>query len=568
MKKNKKMIVILSSIVVVALAATGIIFAVKKTTGKIVTVIPVSDINWGYWGSDVNISGVVTSNASQEVHLNDKQVIEEVFVQEGDTVEIGTPLLSFDMTMTNFNLESELLNKEGLEIQKKGLENEISRLKKETPISESARAGGNISASYSSGKDYYAGFITVSNADGTAGQTPVIPDATTTPTETPEPTETPTPEPTVIPEPTGIPSVDIPAYDCIDENSQYLGEGTKTNPRSYLAAYSEDYTARVTGSFLNQAKASGLCFYIGIRQDDVNGGELIASIFINGSRLGDYENDKIYLVTLYSEDSIVEEPTDIPAEEEVSIPEGYTQEELNAMIKEKQQELRTLNLDIRECDLRIAEIEKSLNDQQVTSTVNGVVKSVGDPEKGEINGQAFLVVESTEGLYVQGSISELMLEDIQVGHMLMGMSWESGMSFEAEICEISTYPLDGNNYDGYGNSNASYYPFVAYIENGEGLHNNEYVSFTTTVGGDETSGESIFTEKMFVREENGISYVYVADENDRLKKQEVVVKNVDGYTIEIVSGLSLDDRITFPYGKNIKEGAPVKDGTIDQLYGY
>ena len=71
---------------------------------------------------------------------------------------------------------------------------------------------------------------------------------------------------------------------------------------------------------------------------------------------------------------------------------------------------------------------------------------------------------------------------------------------------------------------------------------------------------------MFVREENGVSYVYIAGENNRLKKQEVQVKNIDGYTIQIISGLTMEDRITFPYGKYVREGAPIKDGTIEDLY--
>lgn len=608
MTKKKKLLAILIIGLAVIVLAGGIVFAIKLTTGRKVTVVPVSEMNWGYWGNDVSISGTVTSNASQEIHLNDKQIVEEVYVKEGDTVEVGTPLLSFDLTMTSLNLESEKLNKEGLEIQKKGLENEINRLKNKSPISITPSA-------YETTAD--GGFLPL-----TASDTTQLPDTETTPditpdtgndtesdsesTPDPEPTPEPEPEPEPDPEPTPDPepvpdpepepdpeptptpdSSSIPAYDCIDENSKYLGEGTKENPRCYLASYTEDYQARVSGKFLNIAKANGICFYIALRQENAASGELIASIFINGARLKDYDDAKTYLVTLYPMDEITEEPDKPETPEDAEDPdadlddgmvlpddsyedgyadsEGYTQAELNQMLKEKQQELRTVNLNIRESELRIAEIEKSLEDQQITSTVTGIVKSVGDPEKGEVNGQAFLVVESTEGLYVQGYISELMLGQIQVGHLLNGTSYETGMTFEAEIREISPYPSDGDYYDGYGNTNASYYPFTAYIADGQGLSNNEYVGFTTTVCSDQT-GSSIYLEKMFVREENGVSYVYIADEKNRLKKQEVTVKSLDGYTVQILSGLTNEDRITFPYGKNVKEGAPVKDGSLDDLY--
>lgn len=570
MKIKKKIIIALSSAVVAVLVIGGIVFTVKKVSGKQVLVVPVSDVNEGFWGNNMDISGTVTSNASQEIHLTDQQVVDEVFVQEGDAVEIGTPLLSFDMTLTNLNLESEKLNKEGLEIQKKGLENEIERLKKQKPVSYTGGRDSVIPAAYNSSKDGYSGIISVVDTEIGTG----TPEPTTEPSPTEAPTETPTPTPTDVPEPTGTPAPTptpvpvISADSCITENSKYISMGINENVRFYLAEYSEDHTARVSGTFLNQAKAQGISFYIGMCQGDVSNSELLASLFINGSKLGEYESGKTYLITLYSDETISEETPDEPLPDEEPMPDGYTQEELNAMIKEKQQELRSLNLDIRDCELRISKIESSLNNQQVNSTVNGIVKSVGDPEKGEINGEAFLVVESTEGLYVQGSLSELMLEEIQVGTRLMGTSWESGMSFEAEICEISSYPQDGSYYDGYGNSNVSYYPFVAYIEGSEGFHNNEYIGFTDILDDEEMDDQGIYLDKMFIRDERGVSYVYIADENNRLKKQEIVTKTMGSSSYKIVSGLTMEDRIAFPYGKHVKDGAAVKDGTIDELYNY
>ena len=42
-------------------------------------------------------------------------------------------------------------------------------------------------------------------------------------------------------------------------------------------------------------------------------------------------------------------------------------------------------------------------------------------------------------------------------------------------------------------------------------------------------------------------------------------KNMHG-SIEIVSGLTMEDEIAFPYGRNVKEGAKTK--TVDSLYDY
>ena len=53
-------------------------------------------------------------------------------------------------------------------------------------------------------------------------------------------------------------------------------------------------------------------------------------------------------------------------------------------------------------------------------------------------------------------------------------------------------------------------------------------------------------------------------EDGKLKKQQVVTgRRISGYAIEIVSGLTQDDRIAFPYGKDVVEGAATKE--VDML---
>ena len=50
-----------------------------------------------------------------------------------------------------------------------------------------------------------------------------------------------------------------------------------------------------------------------------------------------------------------------------------------------------------------------------------------------------------------------------------------------------------------------------------------------------------------------------------MKKNVEGGKNMDG-SIEIVSGLTMEDEIAFPYGSNVKEGAKTK--TVESLYDY
>ena len=209
-----------------------------------------------------------------------------------------------------------------------------------------------------------------------------------------------------------------------------------------------------------------------------------------------------------------EEPEfiDIPEEPEVPDipepvePEGYTSEQLSEMIKEKEQEIRDLDLQGRKLELELEQMKKVTSDGIVKAEINGVVKNLADKDNPPADGSPFLTVTGSEGLYVSGALSELQLGEIEVGQTVYANSWESGMSFEATITEISNYPETNSNAWGEGNPNVSYYPYTAYIENTEGLRNGEYVDLTMTSRMGEDQSNQIYLEKAYVREEDGKMY--------------------------------------------------------------
>ena len=61
-------------------------------------------------------------------------------------------------------------------------------------------------------------------------------------------------------------------------------------------------------------------------------------------------------------------------------------------------------------------------------------------------------------------------------------------------------------------------------------------------------------------------YVMKRGENGLLVKQYIEVGKVSGEGYEILSGVTTDDYLAFPYGKEVKEGAKTREGTIDELY--
>ena len=243
---------------------------------------------------------------------------------------------------------------------------------------------------------------------------------------------------------------------------------------------------------------------------------------------------------------------------------GGTAAEIQQQIKDKEKEIRDYQLDIKEANLEIKDIQKKLNNQTIKSTLNGVVKTVGDPEKESNDGKPLIQVVSSEGLYVQGTVSESQMNKLKVGATLSGYSYDNGVSFTAEVREISPYPSD-NGQDG---ANASSYPFTAYIADASGLSNNSWAELTLLDEGD-GQGQGIYLEKPFVRTENGQYYVMKDDGTGHLTKQIVQVGGIQyGSSYQITGGLSMDDKIAFPYGKDVREGAKTEEGTLDDLYNY
>lgn len=207
-----------------------------------------------------------------------------------------------------------------------------------------------------------------------------------------------------------------------------------------------------------------------------------------------------------------------------------------------------------------------MSKEVIYSKIDGVVAKVGDPLTGVSEGNAFMTVKSKDGYYVKGTVSELMLDQVEEGTIL-NCSGSSG-SFDAEVVDVSSYPGSSNSFMGNGNPNVSYYTYSATIlDKDVEVSEDDWLSITLKRSS-ENSGV-IVLDKAFVRSENGKYYVYM-DENGSLKKQFLTIGgNVNGGSSVLVKdGITREDKIAFPYGKSIKEGIKTKEGTLEELYGY
>lgn len=583
MKKWTVGLICIGTVAVIGAGGYGV-YRYIKANGEPVEVTKVAYLNSGWWGNDSTATyGIITSNAIQEVHLDQDQLVDKVFVKEGDKVKIGDKLLAFDTTLLELDLESEKLNKEVLELELQGLEQDLAKLKAITPVpDDSAQAVSLVKNEMTmvSAKEEGTETDTEPETQETmspdteaGGETGTEPDTVSTEpaSETPETEE----------ETESSPLSKIKAQKKLTYKTKaYKGSGTKDDPYVFfctdgavieasfmnkLIGYNEAGTSKKNGGMNGDGKGSYAV--LEIREGDSVSGGYLKSIHINGTS----KSDKPYapgVTWAFTSEGIVKNELDVeePQEDEDDWNYGdddffdddseiYTVSELKELIDSKEDDIKDAKLDIREAELKVKKAQRSLEEATITATINGVVKSVGDPEVGQVDEEAFLTVNSDEGLYVQGTISELKLDSVEVGAMVDGMSQESSVGFMATITEVSEYPTSDQYGWSDGNTNVSNYPFLAYIEDSTGLNVNESVSLNIQADAENVAG-TIYLEKPYIRSENGQSYVWITDSNKRLKKQYIKTgKTLYGSTVEVKEGLSEEDYIAFPYGKNVKEGA-------------
>ncbi len=247
--------------------------------------------------------------------------------------------------------------------------------------------------------------------------------------------------------------------------------------------------------------------------------------------------------------------------------DGYTPEQIKELIEDKEQDIKECDLEIREAKLKLSQQQRVVDGKTVTATMDGTVVSLGSASgNGDSDDSYFLKIVNETGLFAKGSMNELSLQQIHVGDTISGQT-DSGMSFTAVIKEISQYPdSDGASYmSDSQNSNASYYPFYALIEDTEDISEGDSATLQLSGGTRSMTRMRFIWKTFFIRtEKDGRNYVYMKGEDGTLTKQYVTTgKKLAGGGTEITSGLTKSDRIAFPYGDDVKEGAPTED--VDQL---
>lgn len=595
MKKALKIILI--TVLCLGLAGGGVFAVVRYSGDKTVEVVPADYCLLSYMPYQTYISGNVVSDAAQNLYKEEDMKILEVLVEAGQQVNVGDPLLRYDATLDAIELAEKQLEQEKLFLELEDAYKEYQRYARTpyprtiptatpspTPTPKpnaktgAGGSGGGIlklsrgslvhfalpeaeSGSGTEADPYrYTGtsvsdafftalkeeaaeknrrvYALLSAADGTsaillAADADGSFDFTVTAPET------------------------LPLTP--DFNKPTEGKGSSSRP--YVYTYASGVT--VPKAFLldmsGKAAEKGEDVFV----------TLSASSFAVPIRFGAEGGVSFKIAAALPTPSPTPQPTPTPEPAESPDPSADPSGEPTHMpgtggglskadreelarsiakdIREKEVKYRQLGLDIQKLRLEGAE-------GVVYSAIHGTVKEVNDYETAK-NGDLLISVQGGTGLYIMMVLGEMELGDYPVGRELTGFSYDSGQDVTARVRKVNKMPLTTTYYNSTGTNNSGYLLELDILGD-VNLQAGEYVEFSGYRSAVDTG--AIYLDAAYIREIDGEECIFIARDGVLVKEKVNTGKRVYSYVELIGCSLTAEDYIAFPYGKNVREGAPVK----------
>ncbi len=579
-KTMKRVLLIVGGVAVAGGVVWGILTLARNAHRGNVDVYAVSDFSMtDYWGDTSQTSGMVSTDRMQKIFLSDTQKVKQVYVKEGQTVRKGDKLLSYDTTLTTLDIERAQINYERQQLQQETAKKELERLLLAQNQEELQKQIEELQTKIDEliGKNqeqwYDENSVPIPSVTTVAGKAAALQGdgSKEEPLYFNWNTEDPLSEENLI---KLLPEEAEEAYVVLvirkDNRSQHqpaayitlrleLESGSPIAPEPDGGTGTQSGTGADTGS----APADGPDTETG------EGGQTTDAPVTAEQKLN-YYYENLPGIEWQDPEVTTDEIRKLQKElEELQklLEESYPKEELIKMIRDKNKEITQLDTSIKLAKVNLEKVKKEVGSDTVYSELEGTVKAVRDPNGGDFTGsEAVVEVSGGGGYYIDGALSELELGTVSIGGTVQVNSWMTGASCQGEIVEISDYPTDNANSWSDGNSNVSYYPFKVFVPEEANLQEGDWVemSYQNTAGDD---GNTMYLESMFIRSENGKSYVMVRGENGKLEKRWVQTgRNLWGSYTQIRGGLTVDDFVAFPYGRDVAEGAGTTEATPDKLY--
>ena len=547
-KKLKKTIIIAAVAVAVCGAVWGGLTIARNAQRGDVNVYAVSDFSMtNYWGDTSNTSGTVTTDNLQKIYLSSTQTVSKVYVTEGEQVKKGTKLISYDTTLSETEVERARIQydrqegqlqeaKDDLKLlqkakRKEELEPELDKLKKQL---EEEKAKYDQQTGYNSNDPVTEQLLDTKTLKDKNGQEYKV------------------------------------YYYAWPSTSELTGEHLLSGFGGRLRV-SETTPVLETNIVLVQRSGDKVGGYI-----QANWGVRVTENYRQVSATAYEITQDVQLVTdlpeykdpghTYNSETIKKLEQKVERVQEL-VDSAMSWHDLDIAIGEKYKEVNQLETSMKVAKLDLEKKQSELGDGNVYAEFDGTVKAVRNADEAYNNSEAVIELSGGGGYYVTGSLSEMELGSVKVGDTVSISSWMTGAACEGTIVSIDDYPTTSGNSWGDGNRNVSYYPFKVFVEEDAGLQANDYVDIQYQKAGTQEQGSSLYLQSWFIRTDNGKSYVMARNEDGRLEQRWVQTgRDLWGSYTQIRGGLTTDDYVAFPYGRDVVEGARTVEATPDELY--
>ena len=565
-KKLKKAIIIAACAVGVCGAVWGGLTIARNAQRSDVKVYSVNDFCMtDYWGDTSSTSGMVTTDKIQKVFLSSSQTVNKVWVAEGDSVRKGDKLISYDSTLTQASVEQAKIdydrqdeslttakneleylkkakNKETLKQELDKLNAELDALKKKYDEDPDHPYNGDAPVTEGAIKDYKK-TMTVKGADGSDQTVNVLYYSwlSTSRLNDSKVTEILTNLATLRADRADKDHPSVDTYVVLVQRYEDKVGGYVDNTVGLVIT--ETYTAGDDTAVPAVPESRSVSFSV---RSDLPEFEDTERKYDDAAikRL----QQKINLANMYLENSM-------------------EQKDLAKAIVDKAQEVKEKEVNLRLAKLSLDKKTKELGDGNVYAEFDGTVKAVRNADEAYNNSEAVIELSGGGGYYVTGTLSEMELGSVKVGDTVSISSWMTGAACEGTIVSIDDYPTTSGNSWGDGNRNVSYYPFKVFVEEDASLQANDYVDIQYQKAGTQEQGSSLYLQSWFIRTDNGKSYVMARNEDGRLEQRWVQTgRDLWGSYTQIRGGLTTDDYLAFPYGRDVVEGARTVEAAADELY--
>lgn len=525
---HKKGILIAAGILLAAAAGLGGWFFLSSSRREPVYVFPFHFIGMTeYWGDSQESYGPVTTDKIQTVFLSDTQEVTEIAVKEGDSVKKGDLLLQFDTTLSDLQLERKRLDVEKLKLQLQDAEAKLHEINGLVPAEHVQTPDDSIYYDEDLGPTIHSRGFEICEDTDYNGSTPYQP---------------------------------LILWLSQNQSLNHTILGELKSMAEYLQTMG-NYTEQEDGSLLYQpVSVDSFCVVVRITENDQ---QFAGKTTWQGLRVNTAD-DSIRFFT-----PAVMDPMDAAADSfvppEIDTTPHYTAAQIAQMRAEAEKKIRDLSFQIKMAESEYKIMQKEVSDGNIYAEIDGEVVSLLTPEEAISTRQPLVKVSGGGGFFVEGYVSELEKDKLKPDTEVTINDWNTGETYTAQVSSIGDFPTREGSFNGSGNPNASSYPFRVYVDGSADLQAGSYVSiqYSTSEG-----GNGVYLENPFLRTENGRTYVLVLGADGKLEQRYVTTgKSLWGNYTQITSGLTPEDLIAFPYGKDAKPGARAVEGDMSNLYG-